>query len=735
MSDLEQLLKNLNYKTKSQDIGLASWKGSHGKPQKMFIPNKDYLLNSASRQQDEIKKRNDMMEEYLEEQKTPVTIVNPETGETEQFKYHNIPPPELLYNNVDIMVYTRNGVEKRTLDADEMVNYIQQIPEISERQLDEFNDIKRRLTEDKNYIEREYEDNKKRLINITKRMLNEMIDEIRDIRKRLPKKLADVEIGNLKLKDNEQKKELKEIRERIDSDYAQQINEINERFANLNQYERNFFDDLQVNKEKIQNELKKNEKKVEEYAKELSNLNRGELNTSKNFDETDEEYVERLQQMATEPFADARSEEKAFIREKEKLRENLKLIIRDNAKIGQVTNFLYSENPELIYEINKFFPGFKDYFIKKYGENNEKINYKDIVSEISLYVLRSTDPNVLRGGLPEQQLIPREPVPKARPSDNEEEIIDFSNIYDNNEATSSSNPLIQDVLPDGVDIEILKDKDGQRNTLKIEKDNKSIYLKLMIGDYKFGHIHKGPLFFISLTGVPGTFNNVTFPEFRSTLISFLKLSAEDIRQIFKVEKFAQLTKQHLEDYLIVKLKLHPTVKPPENRKVGTKETFGYGVKNSQDIPEKVKFGSNTLLLKKLFLKNILSIQNKHNTKINGFNNIHVSDNFVKIIMDLLKGQNFTNSQLQNLSSVERILLDHLLMLSELNKNFVTGSSTASLNQLKKDYEVLVGEIEAGNNNEMLKKKLYNLLMKMVHFGALSQIQALKHYKEIVKSYF
>jgi hypothetical protein len=75
------------------------------------------------------------------------------------------------------------------------------------------------------------------------------------------------------------------------------------------------------------------------------------------------------------------------------------------------------------------------------------------------------------------------------------------------------------------------------------------------------------------------------------------------------------------------------------------------------------------------------------------------------------------------------------MLSELNKNFVTGSSTASLNQLKKDYEVLVGEIEAGNNNEMLKKKLYNLLMKMVHFGALSQIQALKHYKEIVKSYF
>jgi hypothetical protein len=75
------------------------------------------------------------------------------------------------------------------------------------------------------------------------------------------------------------------------------------------------------------------------------------------------------------------------------------------------------------------------------------------------------------------------------------------------------------------------------------------------------------------------------------------------------------------------------------------------------------------------------------------------------------------------------------MLSELNKQFVTGSSTDSLNKLKKDYEVLIGEIQAGNNNDLLKKKLYHLLMKLVHFRALGFPTAIKHYKEIIKEYF
>jgi hypothetical protein len=194
------------------------------------------------------------------------------------------------------------------------------------------------------------------------------------------------------------------------------------------------------------------------------------------------------------------------------------------------------------------------------------------------------------------------------------------------------------------------------------------------------------------------------------------------------------TKEDISNFFSTK-GLLPTLSGPPRILKTQPLVIGYGIKQSSDLPEKVNFGSNILFLKKLFLKNILSIQNKHNTKINGFNNVHVSDNFVKIIMNLLKNIDFTNSDLQNLSNGERLLLDNLLMLSELNKKFVTGSSTSSLNQLKKDYEILIGEIEAGNNNDLLKKKLYNLLMKMVHFGALSQIQARKHYKEILKSHF
>jgi len=260
--------------------------------------------------------------------------------------------------------------------------------------------------------------------------------------------------------------------------------------------------------------------------------------------------------------------------------------------------------------------------------------------------------------------------------------------------------------------------------------------------------HEFPNFFYSLTGDKGSFYLIKGIGLFDKISTVLDIPPELTKKSFGITRRVQMSKQKILDVLNNfglkkstegvfirdgKTRDGETHAPEYDR--GGVPLFGLGIKKADNLPDKVPFGSNILLLKKLFLKNILSIQNKHNTKINGFNNVHVSDNFVKIIMNLLKGVNFTNSELQNLTNNERLLLDNLLMLSELNKKFVTGSSTASLNQLKKDYEILIGEIDAGNNNEILKKKLYNILMRMVHFGALSQIQALKHYKEILKSHF
>jgi hypothetical protein len=512
---------------------------------------------------------------------------------------------------------------------------------------------------------------------------------------------------------------------------------------------------MEENKEKIQKELKKNEEKVKNYAQALNDLNKGELNTSKTINETDEEYLERLQEMASVPFLDRNSEMKALMREKERLRDNIKLLIRDDANISQFINYIYLNEPLLMYEINKFFPGFQEYFIKKYGVNNDKINFKDIINESAFYLKRSTDPRVLSGNVPlsENKKIIKSEVKKKKDSgsDSESELEEYFFGENPMEGEAEGSPmaeplLLKEPIYEGIEFTRYLEP-GEEYTeptilgFENKKEGRKLFLKWRDIGFKVDKDNKvldndnGPIFFYSLTGKPNSYKNIHFQKLVSMLISIFSQDKSKVADFLRVPKLANLTKQKLAE-AFEKFRISSEIKKPKffKRQAGI-NTVGYGVKQSQDLPDKVPFGSNILFLKKLFLKNILSIQNKHNTKINGFNNVHVSDNFVKIIMNLLKGINFTNSELQNLTNNEKLLLDNLLILSELNKKFVTGSSTSSLNQLKKDYEILIGEIEAGNNNDLLKKKLYNLLMRMVHFGALSQIQALKHYKEILKSHF
>jgi len=735
MSELAELQKNFNYKIKAQDIGLASWKGAHGKPRKMFIPTKDYLLNTASSQQDDIKRRNDMMADYMERQNTPIVMYD-EDGDPIEYKYHNIPPPDLFYDQVEILIPTPRGVQKRVLNADDMVAYLEQTPQRLNDYAEESKVMTERLGQELEQAEQRYKNFSDNLQNNIENEQRQHELHIKYIKENYKVREWSMRIRLDKADTQDRIRELKNRK----TDFANDVREIKQEIDTHLHNERLFFNTMEENKAKIQKELKKNEEKVKNYAEALNNLNKGELNTSKTINETDEEYLERLQQMASVPFMDRNSEMKALMREKERLRDNMKLIIRDDSTISQVINGIYQNEPLLMYEINKFFPGFQDFFIKKYGINNDKINFKDIINEVSFYLKRSTDPRLLLGNVNTgvQDIVSRASSsnppsfkPLTRPPKKIPELYELSDS-DEDVATEIENvlmsvptapisPFTQKLLDNGHTLEIMNNRN--KCYIKWSDDNKYIYS---------GEEIKAPIFFLSKTNKNDSYYNYKHSVFVRKVAQLTNLTSADIYKLFNLDnnKFSADT---LKNKLI-----NAGLKPdPKSPKIISESplVIGYGIKDADNIPDKVPFGPNILFLKKLFLKNILSIQNKHRTKINGFNNVHVSDNFVKIIMNLLKGINFTNSELQNLTNNEKLLLDNLLVLSELNKKFVTGSATSSLNQLKKDYEVLIGEIEAGNNNDMLKKKLYNLLMRMVHFGALSQIQALKHYKEILKSHF
>jgi hypothetical protein len=773
MSDLEQLKKNLVYKMKAQDIGLASWKGSHGKPQKMFIPTKDYLLNSALKQQDEIQKRNEMMEEYMEEQRTPIIRVDAD-GIPHEYRFHAIDPPELTYDPVITNLLDNTG-RPLIIDPDNFSTFLDQTNKF-------INNLSQNTTNETNILKQEIEDltndyNKlKRDLPIIKEQL--ALDHARD--KAL---VATLPIAEQPARLSEVNLRFYRTRKQLDNELKSLPTEIDDRKSKIDSLRQQFYDEeksIQEASSRIIDEQKKNEAKVKAYQEELNALNSGQLNTSKNFDETDEEYLARLQRMGDMPFADRNTQEKAYIRLKDKLRDNLKLIIRNNAVINQVVNSIYNDDKDELNEINKYFPGFKEYFIKKFGENNEKIKYEEIVNEITLYLKKARDPDVLSGRipLPENQLvqygyrnvpgssplssIKSTPRGSRRPSydslsesdlilpsqqesytssvnqPTDEFLASLNREFE--EAISGISTAAQSTEGPSFEIQLLNDD----TTLMLRKGNAKIYIKM----YEIPTSNPSKIiFFTSKTGAEGSFLECEGKEIYK-IIERIGITKREIKEILDIQDMRKLGNPSLavkfSNFIVnsdgttsgLKLTTQAPQKTDEySSGKATRELLGLGVKQSDDLPEKVQFGKNILFLKKLFLKNILSIQNKHNVKINGFNNVHVSDNFVKIIMNLINNINFNNNDLQNLSSNERLLLDNLLMLSELNKQFVTGSSTDSLNKLKKDYEILIGEIESGNNNELLKKKLYHILMKLTHFGAIGFPYAIKHYKEIIKEYF
>jgi hypothetical protein len=419
----------------------------------------------------------------------------------------------------------------------------------------------------------------------------------------------------------------------------------------------------------------------------------------------------------------------------------------------------------------------------------KEIKYEEIVNEINLYLKKARDPDILSGKIPlaDNQLVQYgyrnvpggsplssiQSTPRSSrrpsydsysdlilPSSQEGDIIpaleaavsaisgppsDPFESYLERELGDLGSAISEIAQGDGIERQLLDNS----TILMLRKSPRKIYIRMVESVESYdtttteGNPIKipardRPMFFCSKTGNTGSFEQVKGTMIYQTISKVLDTPLDVIKQFLNVKKATSITIQDItKKFKLLGLRF-TTTKPEEIgalNEVKKINLLGLGVKQSDDLPEKVQFGKNILFLKKLFLKNILSIQNKHNVKINGFNNVHVSDNFVKIIMNLINNINFNNNDLQNLSSNERLLLDNLLMLSELNKQFVTGSSTDSLNKLKKDYEILIGEIESGNNNELLKKKLYHILMKLTHFGAIGFPYAIKHYKEIIKEYF
>ena len=126
---------------------------------------------------------------------------------------------------------------------------------------------------------------------------------------------------------------------------------------------------------------------------------------------------------------------------------------------------------------------------------------------------------------------------------------------------------------------------------------------------------------------------------------------------------------------------------------------------------------------------MLVLKHKDNSNIIGLPNLKVSDEFVKIIMKLVKGDKVKHSDLNSLKTMELHLYNRIIVLADLHKSHPVDTDK-TVEHLKHELDIVTGEIEAGNDNKELIAKLHQIVHALKNFGAIS----IKDASEFIKQY-
>ena len=148
----------------------------------------------------------------------------------------------------------------------------------------------------------------------------------------------------------------------------------------------------------------------------------------------------------------------------------------------------------------------------------------------------------------------------------------------------------------------------------------------------------------------------------------------------------------------------------------------------EQLPDYAQFGKCLILVKKLFYDNILSLVSEKKKQFKGFKTIKVSERFVELIMQMLKGHKPTSKDLKSLDAKEREIYDELIQLSGLHKS-VEHTGDKTVEELKKRLELIEGEIGVGNDNPELLKELYSTVSLLVHFKKITPTEAKSYLKQ------
>lgn len=452
----------------------------------------------------------------------------------------------------------------------------------------------------------------------------------------------------------------------------------------------------------LQEVKKTNQERINSYKEELNRMNRGAFTMSQDPGETEEEFLRRLSENA-ESLEPDELENKAIMNALRNFKAKMKELIRDEIIIGQVSNridnFGQIENKM---KLLKTFPKFKKYFIEKYGFNNKQVTPQVLIEEIEKYIKKHDAPQII--------------VDQA-----------VDDLFQAEEAVLEAPQFTATIKKPFQGLQYQAQPEAFRMKVENLKEEPStvLYLRpVLIGRTK-------ELLF-SFTG-----NNGSWIDFRDTKID--RKTSDIIRErtgiLLKelelafgaktIKGIAQNLFQQHEIPFSSNVELEPDVYHTRNGDVeitryamGIKRNCSYGYGLPEEIPKFAKLGKAVIMPKKLFYENVLSLAMANGSKFPGFKNVKVSEKFVEIIMELLKGNKPSYNVFKLLDIPEREIYDQMVYLAGLHKTIEhTGEQT--IESLKHRLDLIQGEIGVGNDNPDLIKELKSIIKRLVEMKFLT----------------
>jgi hypothetical protein len=629
------------------------------------------------------------------------------------------------------------------------------------------------LEQKKKDIEKEIKERKIKYKKYGENMLDEYtyeekIDELEEKLDVIKKEIKDAEIASMYIDINIRDK-IKEIDDEILAK-KKEIEDTVQEITTIQQSIREN-DNKKMNNQAEEQRVKAiNRERVKNYQEQLNQLNSGQFSIIQQENETEGEWLERLNQMGETIFDDERIKLESNLYNIKELRKNLKEIIKDEVIIDDVIRiFNVVEND--VYQLNTIFnPYIKNKFIKVYGKFNPRVTEKMVVDFLNDILFQGK-----HGISKTNDGVDDEDDDVVIDKDNlkdDDVAIDKDNLKDDGDInTSSSNkttPLTLEYKPpkeEGPKEEETKEEETKESKpYKKEKlgfDDDTYETKYLSDRFEIGvsnnivrlinYYGKGGgtkvyikvatnrQILLSKSGKPETFKVYgntgisIYGQFIPWLgENFDLYTKDDYPEIKEILAGGKGTAVEIHKFLQSEYGLK-TISPDRVQYKG-EQVKGWGVGLPKDIPKGlIPFGRCKIHLYKLYYDNEFVLKDSSGFNIPGVKNVKVSDDFVAIIMKIHNNENVNQSFIKKLSSNEQDLYD--LFIFKCGFKNLDNDHKSKIDKLKSNLEVIQGEIEAGNDNKEILKELYDVLHQLSVYKCISLNDAKKHYNTIKNDYF